>query len=86
MGHTKYNFKSYPIPHTVSPQVIDDASQFLQSIIPHDEAFAIKPKEPAEMSVKELKAAIRNAGLVEKAKGFTEKSEFVELLLKHRQR
>lgn len=86
LGHSKYQFKSYPIPHTVSPQVIDDASNFLQSIIPHDEAFAIKPKEPSEMSVKELKAAVRNAGLADKAKGFTEKSEFVQLLLEHRQK
>ena len=42
-------------------------------------------KDPSEMSVKELKEAIRQAGLGQKALGLTEKSEFVKLLKKHRE-
>jgi hypothetical protein len=33
------------------------------------------------MSIKELKKAIERAGLKDKAKGFSEKREFVELLV-----
>lgn len=60
--------------------ILRDASSFLSSIIPHDDSFTIKPKPPSEMSVKELKVAIRNNGLNSKAVGFTEKHEFVKLL------
>lgn len=37
-------------------------------------------KDPSDMTPKQLQAAIKKAGLTDKAKGFTEKSEFVELL------
>jgi hypothetical protein len=37
------------------------------------------------MSVKELKAAIRKAGLNRKAVGLMEKHEFVKLLQEHRE-
>ena len=37
-----------------------------------------------EMSVKELKAAIRKAGLLSKAIGFMEKREYIDLLQDHR--
>lgn len=60
--------------------ILRDSSTFLMSILPHDEAFTIKPKPPSEMTVKELKTAIRNNGLNSKAVGFTEKHEFVKLL------
>jgi uncharacterized protein len=44
----------------------------------------LKPgKAPSEMSVKELKAAIQNVGLTSQSHGFSEKSEFVQLLEKH---
>ena len=43
-----------------------------------------KLKEPSKMSVKELKEAIRNAGLGSKAVGLVEKSEFVKLVQDHR--
>jgi hypothetical protein len=36
------------------------------------------------MSIKELKEAIRAAGLSNQALGFREKSEFIELLTQHR--
>ena len=41
-------------------------------------------KDPSEMSVKELKAAIRKAGIGSKAVGLMEKSEFVKLVKDHR--
>ena len=41
-------------------------------------------KLPSEMSIKELKEAIRQAGLTQRANGFREKSEFVELLTEYR--
>lgn len=40
----------------------------------------ILSKDPEDMTIKELKAAIRSAGLESKAVGFMEKSEFVKLL------
>ena len=40
-------------------------------------------KPPSEMSIKELKLAIKNAGLVNKAISFSEKYEFVKLLEDH---
>ena len=43
-----------------------------------------KGKDIAEMSVKELKQAIVEAGLESQSVGFCEKSEFVTLLLEHR--
>ena len=60
--------------------ILRDTGAFLKSILPHDDAYTIKPKPPSEMTVKELKTAIRNNGLGSKATGFTEKYEFVKLL------
>lgn len=48
-----------------------------------DASAVVKGKAPNEMSVKELKAAIRNAGLASQAVGFSEKQEFVTLLEAH---
>jgi len=42
-------------------------------------------KDPRDMSIKELKAAIGKAGLGNRAVGFMEKREFVELLQSFRQ-
>lgn len=69
-GVTNCEFKSYPIGHTVSPEEIKDVLTFLMKHVPHDESCKITLPEPSTMSVKELKAAIRKAGLMEKAKGF----------------
>jgi len=79
-GHTNYTLKSYPIQHTVTPEEIGDALQFLNGIIPPDPSCDIKPKAVDEMSVKELKAAIRNGGLGQQAAGLCEKQELVKLL------
>jgi lysophospholipase-2 len=83
-GGQQYELKSYPIPHTVSPAEINDVLKFLQKQLPPDDTCKVKLKEPSEMSVKELRAAVRQAGLQSKAVGFMEKSEFVQLLETHR--
>ena len=53
-----------------------NSSQLERLVKEHD----VEPKAPSEMTVKELKAAVVNAGLAQKALGFHEKHEFVELL------
>lgn len=83
-GATKYELKTYPIQHTVNMDEIAEMERFLQSVLPPDDACKIKVKNANEMSVKELKAAIKKANLSSKAVGFTEKSEFVRLLQDHR--
>ena len=82
MGLENYDLNSYPIPHTVSPSEIGDAMKFLMKVLPFDESMKITLKDPKTMSVKELKAAIRKAGL--NALGLMEKSEFVKLVQDHR--
>ena len=83
-GFKNYNLKSYVgLGHSLNNQVIDDVIQFLKSILPFDSSLVILPKQPSEMSIKELKLAIRNLGLGSKAVGFFEKIEFVHLLNKY---
>ena len=82
-GVAGYNLVSYPMEHTVIPEEIQKGGEFLKSILPSDDSFNVKEKEPEEMSVKELKAAIRAGGLGNKAVGLCEKSEFVDLLKEH---
>jgi lysophospholipase II len=84
MGATSYTLKSYPIQHTVSPDEVAEVKRFLEKVLPPDDTCKVKVKEPSEMSVKELKAAIRQANLSSKAVGFMEKTEFVKLLQDHR--
>ena len=85
-GSTNYHLKAYPgLPHMVSPGELEDVQEFIEECLPDDPTYRITPKQPSEMSVKELKAAIRRAGLSKKAKGFEEKSEFIELLLNYRE-
>jgi len=79
-GVKDYELRSYPIEHTVAVDEISHALGFLQKVLPLDEEFVVKPKPPEEMSVKELKAAIRAGGLGNQAVGLCEKSEFVKLL------
>lgn len=66
--------------HTISMDMLGDCGRFMLSHLPDNPAFALKPKPPAEMSVKELKAAIRQCGLGAQAASFYEKQEFVKLL------
>mmetsp|Transcript_22509 Transcript_22509/g.62675 ORF Transcript_22509/g.62675 Transcript_22509/m.62675 type:complete len:161 (-) Transcript_22509:719-1201(-) len=81
-GVKNYNLSSYPIPHTVSPSELGDALGFLKKVLPFDESIKVALKDPKEMSVKELKAAIRKAGL--STLGLMEKSEFIKLIQDHR--
>eukprot|EP00934_Nitzschia_sp_Nitz4_P007812 Nitzschia sp. Nitz4//scaffold135_size62275//46161//47388//NITZ4_006356-RA/size62275-snap-gene-0.56-mRNA-1//1//CDS//3329535581//7802//frame0 len=84
MGVKDYSLNTYPIPHSVSPKEIADVLQFLVKVLPPDESCKITLKDPKEMSVKELKAAINKAGLGSKAVGLMEKSEFIKLVEDHR--
>lgn len=83
-GVRNYTVRPYPIGHTVSTEELADVLQFVQGVLPDDPSHKIKLKDPGEMSVKELRAAIRKAGLSHKAVGFCEKAEFVGLLQNHR--
>ena len=83
-GLKNYNVIPYHgVGHTVSTEMMKNAMEFIKSILPDAPELALKPKEPSDMSVKELKEAIRRAGLATQAVGFYEKREFVELLEKH---
>jgi len=79
-GVTNYEMKSYPIQHTVIPEEIQDVGRFLAKILPGGTENELEKKAPSEMSVKELKAAIKAGGLGNQAVGLCEKSEFVKLL------
>ena len=83
-GATDYTFQTYPMAHTVSPQELGDVLAFLKEKLPADDTCRITLKEPSAMSIKELKAVIRKAGLASKAVGFMEKSEFVKLVTDYR--
>ena len=84
LGIEDYTLESFPIQHTVSPQELQSVMKFLVKVLPADDSCQIKLKDPKEMSVKELKAAIRKAGLGSKAVGLMEKSEFIKLVEDHR--
>ena len=76
--------KSYPgLQHSLDERVIKDVLDFLSDRIPHDSEHLIPLRNPSDMSVKELKAAIKEAGLSSQAVGFAEKSEFIQLLQGH---
>ena len=76
--------KSYPgLAHSINYDIINDFSTFLKTHLPHAPEHVPPPKEFNSMSVKELKVAVQEANLQSSARGFTEKSEFIELLQKH---
>jgi len=84
-GATDYTLKTYAgLAHSVNPTEISDVLQFLLKVLPPDDSCKIQLKDPSEMSVKELKAAIAKAGLGRQAVGLMEKKEFVDLVKKHR--
>jgi hypothetical protein len=68
------------MPHTVNTDVLTNVFEFISEILPLDSSAVVRPKDPASMSIKELKASIRELGLAEKALGFSEKQEFIKLL------
>jgi hypothetical protein len=63
--------------------MLDACVEFFKAHIAQDERYIIKPKPFNEMSVKELKQALREANIANKAVGFNEKCEFVALLESH---
>ena len=84
-GSTNYKLEIYEgLAHSANPKEIGDVLAFINEILPPVDECYIKLKDPSEMSVKELKAAIVKAGIASKAVGFSEKSEFIELLTSHR--
>lgn len=88
-GATDYELKTYPgLVHSVNPEEVMEVLSFLMKVLPKDgdgaDDWKIKLKDPTDMSVKELREAIRKAGLGRRAVGFMEKSEFVRLLQDHR--
>lgn len=86
LGATDYTFKTYKgLPHSVNMDEIQDILEFLQKKLPLDESCKVQLKDPSSMSIKELKDAIRNAGLGSKAVGLMEKSEFIKLVQDHRE-
>uniref|UniRef100_A0A7S3PYM6 Phospholipase/carboxylesterase/thioesterase domain-containing protein n=2 Tax=Chaetoceros debilis TaxID=122233 RepID=A0A7S3PYM6_9STRA len=87
MGAESYELKTYKgLPHSINMDEIADVAAFLKKVLPADvdDSCKVELKDPSSMSVKELKAFIRNAGLTGKALGFMEKSEFVRLVQDHR--
>lgn len=89
---SSYVLKSYDrLEHSINNDVLRDVWAFLQQRLPagpeHVGRMMPPPPKPfAEMSVKELKAAVAEAAggsLRAQAVGFSEKREFVELLEKH---
>ena len=80
-GHSSYELKTYSrLGHGINHELLEYAQQFIAKSLIDDPTLALKMKEFSEMSVKELKIAIRNYGLGSKALGFSEKIEFVQLL------
>ena len=83
-GLLSYTVRAFDgVGHTVSPEIMQTALTFLKKVLPDAPDMAIKPKPASEMSVKELKEAIRKAGLYSRSLGFFEKREYVELLEEH---
>jgi len=79
-GCTDANIKVYPgLPHSIHETSLRDSVAFLLKVLPNDTSMVVKV-DPSSMSVKELKAAIRDLGLQGKAVGLTEKSELIELV------
>lgn len=80
-GIESYDLKSYDnVMHHVTPTIIQEVAKFMMSILPDDPSTIVKPRSPKDMSIKELKEAIRDVGLTSQTRGFMEKSEYVNLL------
>lgn len=82
MGATNYELKPYEgLVHSVSIEELNHGLEFLQRVLPRSEK-ANTELEPENMSIGELKEAIRRAGLGDKAVGLLQKQELVNLLKK----
>jgi len=63
-GVSNYTLKTFSgVGHTISQGMMTDGLSFIKSQLPHDEQYILKPKDPKDMSVKELKQAVRDYGL-----------------------
>lgn len=83
-GLRNYNFKSYPgMGHTITMPLLSEITAFLHTLLPARADLCVAPKDPSAMTVKELKAAIKDAGLAAQAQGLMEKQELVKLLASH---
>lgn len=86
MGGKKesYEVKLYSgLDHSVSMDELDDVVTFLRRVLPPTETSAPNDAvigDPSVMSVRQLRGAIKQAGLEEQAKGMFEKSELINLL------
>lgn len=84
-NENSYEVKTYAgLDHSVSIDELNDVAAFLKRVIPpisdkSDEEVV----DPTKMSVRQLRAEIEKRGLKEEARGILEKSELVNLLLKH---
>ena len=84
-GVKNYELKTYNrLGHGINQELQEYAFHFISKCLVDDPSLALKAKEFSEMSVKELKIAIRNYGLGSQAMGFSEKQEFVKLLEEHK--
>lgn len=80
-----YEVKKYPgLDHSVAMDELNDVVSFLKRVIPPmSDANSDEEVDPAKMSVRQLRDAIRQAGLEEQAKGMFEKGEYIDLLSRH---
>jgi len=84
-GAGDYQLKTYPgLVHSVNNEEIEDIQKFLTKVLPDNAECRVTLKDPSEMSVKELRAAIKSAGIGAKAVGLMEKPEFIRLVQDHR--
>jgi lysophospholipase-2 len=85
-GVKDYTLKGYPgVQHTLSMEMINDGKRFIQNCLSvnsnHEETdFLVKPRHPKDLSIKEIKEAIKENQLQGKIVGLSEKSEFVAVL------
>lgn len=82
-GGDSYEVKTYSgLDHSVTMEELNDVTAFLRRVIPVESV--LNTKDPAEMSVRELKDEVKRVGLEQEARGMLEKSELVNLVMKHR--
>lgn len=84
-GVEEYVLQKYDrVGHSLNMEMINHSRDFLTRILPEDKENAdlrVKVKHPKELSIKELKEMIKTANLQSKAVGFSEKSEFISLVV-----
>ena len=81
---TSYKFVAFEgLGHKITLSVLDVVLDFFRTELKHDNQYLLAKKAFRDMSVKELRYAIRDAGLTTQAKLFYEKKEFIELLESH---